>query len=156
MKKIAPKPWEKQPNESPPAFEAFAIYRDMGADRSYLKVATKLSKSHTIIKRWGSANNWQERIDEWDNEQDRIAREALTKGVTSMRKRHAEIANALISKGLVALQKLTTDDISAKDIISMIETGIKNERLARGETTDKLKLDMDVPVMILGGDDIVD
>jgi hypothetical protein len=73
-----------------------------------------------------------------------------------MRKRHAEISNALISKGLMALQKLLADDISAKDAISMIETGIKNERLARGETTDKLKLDMDVPVMILGGDDIVD
>ena len=38
--------------ESARAFEAFKEYRDLGAKRSIVKVAQRLSKSDTIIKRW--------------------------------------------------------------------------------------------------------
>jgi len=42
--------WERQPGESAQAYEAFAIYRDMGSNRSLRVVAEQLSKSDTLIK----------------------------------------------------------------------------------------------------------
>ena len=35
-------PWERQKGETPQAFEAFSIYRDMGSSRSTAKVGRKL------------------------------------------------------------------------------------------------------------------
>ena len=46
--------WERQPGESAQAYEAFAIYRDMGSNRSLRVVAEQLSKSDTLIKRWST------------------------------------------------------------------------------------------------------
>ncbi len=40
-------PWDRQPNESPQAFEAFATYRDMAYQRSLAAVGWKLHKSKT-------------------------------------------------------------------------------------------------------------
>ena len=41
--------WERQRGESYPAFEAFQTYLE---ERTYPKVARRLSKSLTLIKRW--------------------------------------------------------------------------------------------------------
>jgi hypothetical protein len=49
---IAGRPWDRQPNESPKAFEAFAIYRDMAYRRSLAAVGWKLHKSRTLLSRW--------------------------------------------------------------------------------------------------------
>ena len=70
------KPWERQPDESAKAFEAFVIYRDMGLQRGVRKVGDQLHKSLTLMSRWSSQHNWPERAAAWDVEQDRIARAA--------------------------------------------------------------------------------
>lgn len=72
--------WERQPGESAQAYEAFAIYRDMGSDRSLRAVAEKLSKSYTLIGRWSREKKWGERCRAYDNHLDDKARqEALQK-----------------------------------------------------------------------------
>ena len=39
-----PEVWERQEGETAQAFQAFAAYRDMGAERSLAKVAQKVGK----------------------------------------------------------------------------------------------------------------
>jgi hypothetical protein len=73
----------------------------------------------------------------WDDEQDRIAREALSRGVVAMRKRHADIAMAMEAKALRALQKIPPEDMSPRDISTMVDVASKIERLSRGEVTEK-------------------
>ena len=74
---IAGRPWDRQPNESPQAFEAFAIYRDMAYRRSLAAVAWKLSKSKTLLSRWSSAHGWVKRVAAWDAYNDRETRNEL-------------------------------------------------------------------------------
>jgi len=58
-------PWDRQPDETPPAFEAFAIYRDMAYRRSLAAVAWKLSKSKTLLSRWSATHGWVKRVAAW-------------------------------------------------------------------------------------------
>ena len=55
-------PWERQKGETPQAFEAFSIYRDMGSSRSTAKVGRKLGKSKNLMDRWSSRWEWVEPV----------------------------------------------------------------------------------------------
>ena len=75
--------WERQPGESAQAYEAFAIYRDMGSNRSLRVVAEQLSKSDTLIKRWSREKKWGERCRAYDNHLDDVARQEALRPATS-------------------------------------------------------------------------
>ena len=135
---IPPEPWERQQGESAKAFEAFAIYRDM-PQRSIREVARQLGKSNTIIARWSSNHEWQKRVAAWDGEQDRIAREAQIQEIKKMRKRHADLATAMLVKASKALKKIPEDDIKASDVSRMVETAAKLERISRGDVSEVLE-----------------
>jgi hypothetical protein len=74
---IAGRPWDRQPNESPKAFEAFAIYRDMACQRSLAAAGWKLHKSRSLLSRWSAAHGWVKRVAAWDAWNDRESRKEL-------------------------------------------------------------------------------
>lgn len=131
---IPPEPWERQKGETSRAYEAFTVYRDMGPDRSINKTAQKLSKNRTTIAEWSARNDWVKRAAAWDAEQDRIARQAQTDEIKKMRKRHADLANAMLVKAAKALQRIPEDEIKAGDVSRMVETAAKLERISRGDS----------------------
>ena len=131
-----PEPWERQENESPQSFGAFAEYRDMGADRSIPKVAQKCTKNESLIKRWSAANGWVKRAEAWDNEQDRLTREKLTKGVTGMRKKYVDICAAATLKIAQALKNVNIERNSFKDITAALKIIMEIERINRGEPAE--------------------
>ena len=63
---IAGRPWDRQPNESPKAFEAFAIYRDMGVYRDQRAVALAVKKQRALLGRWSVTYEWVSRVSAWD------------------------------------------------------------------------------------------
>lgn len=132
-----PKPWERQPKETPKPFEAFCIYRDMGVERSIRKVAAQVGKSDTLIGRWSKDNNWVERVTAWDDEQERIEREIAqkeqAKAIREMRKKHADLASAMLIKAAKALSKIPDDEIKAGDMTRMVDVASKLERISRGD-----------------------
>ena len=134
-----PKPWERQPNETVKAFEAFCTYRDLGKTRSQEKAAQELSKSRQLISKWSSANDWVNRINAWEEEQDRLIRIELMKDIGAMRKKHADLANAILIKAAQALHKMPIDEIKASDISRMVETATKLERISRGDVGDVIE-----------------
>lgn len=133
------KPWERQPDETAKQFEAFCTYRDLGKTRSQEATAEKLSKSRALVSRWSSKNNWVERVAAWEEEQDRLIRIELTKDIGAMRKRHADIAQAMLVKASRALLKIPDDEIKASDISRMVETASKLERLSKGDVGDVIE-----------------
>jgi hypothetical protein len=129
-------PWERQPDESPKAFEAFTIYRNLGSSRSMAKVAEQLGKSNQLMSRWSRLHGWVRRAEAWDNEQDRLARQEQAIAIKKMRKRHANLAEAMLIKAAKALQRIPDDEVKASDIPRMVETAARLERISRGDVGD--------------------
>lgn len=132
-----PEPWERRESESTKAYEAFCIYRDMGRERSLSKVAEKLQKSETLMGRWSRTYDWVKRAARWDDEQDRIERETAqreqAKAIKDMRKRHADLGQAMLIKAARALARIPDDDIKPQDISRMVDVASKLERISRGD-----------------------
>lgn len=125
------KPWERQKGESAQAFEAFATYRDMGSDRSIRAVGQRLDKSRTQIGKWSSAWNWQERVRAYDNDLEKQARDKAVKDRKAMVDRQIKIAMQVQKKALEALEQLSVEDMSPKDIKEYIKMATELERLNR-------------------------
>lgn len=136
---LEPEPWERQLNESPQAFEAFACYRDMGAARSTVKVSRKLCKSVSLMNRWSSEHDWVKRAAAWDVEKDRVARESQLTDIKEMRKRHAAIAKKMMDTADNALNNIKPDEVSTNEIARLVEIASKLERISRGDVGDVIE-----------------
>jgi hypothetical protein len=144
-----PKQYERQPEESAPAFAAFVAYRDLGPQRSLDEVGRQLysptkegSKGDQKgrkraatghIREWSVKFDWVKRAQLWDAEQDAVLRTAQLSAVQKMAERHAEEAVQLQAKAIASLKTLKPEEMSAADIIRMFVEGVKIERLSRGQ-----------------------
>lgn len=129
-------PWERQEDESLPAFEAFHLYCMQGNSRSLRKVEQELDKSHTLIGRWASRYNWVERTRQYDNYIVREEVEIARKNLADMRKRQIEQGKLLQSRAVQAIvNKSRKDDgldyESMSTLVKMMSTGIMIEEKAR-------------------------
>jgi hypothetical protein len=146
-----PRPWERQPDESRPAYYAFTVYRDLPPlERSGSRVASECGRSGTLISRWRGQWAWVERSRAWDGHQDAVRRRAQLVEATKMGERQARHAQAL-QQAMIApvhellrrlgdvleadqLKRLTIGDL----MLLSVQTGrvwpaaARAERLARG------------------------
>lgn len=128
--------WERQPGESAPAFQAFAVYRDLGPRRTFAEAARKFFgnvKRQGFRQDWPRRFQWSERARAWDDHLDNCQRQAEEQARKDMAQRHAKTALALQSKALERLRALSLEEMGAKDVLSWLETAAKLERLSRGE-----------------------
>lgn len=126
--------YERQPEESAKAYEAFCLYRDMGAGRSVDaawrsfqekqganrgQIGGKIGRAPTGWWRWSSEYQWVRRAEEWDAEQDRQKREEARQTriaeVEAYRQRVVSEAQE-IAEGALQLVRLGMDAISMTDI----------------------------------------
>lgn len=139
-------PWERQKGESQQSFAAFAIYRDMGDNRSLQRVSQQVAKRLQLMKRWSERDNWVARVDEWDAENDRIKRAAHTRAIVEMSERHAKLAVSVLNKVVSRLigdkannvMPIDPASLNARDLATLLDIGVKVERLSRGEHSDSL------------------
>lgn len=140
-KNNAPKPWERQENESAKAYEAFAVYRDMGVERSVRATAKALGKSIGLISRWSANYEWVNRVRALDNEQESQDFAERKKDATEARKRQMQIAMRLEKTALEALKNLKPEDLTPKDIKEFLRlaTDIESRAISSVEAIDKLE-----------------
>lgn len=139
---LPPEAWERQPGESAPAFQAFAAYRDMGADRQSLgglrKVARTINKSGSLIGRWSTENGWQARVAAWDLQMDREAQRELRDHRAEAARRQAQITAghmvALSRPTQALLEKLEREPqlLEAMTAAQLFELVIPAARATRG------------------------
>lgn len=149
-----PHAWERQPKETPPAFEAFRLYLELGPARSTAKVARQLGKSKTLMDRWSSRDRWVARAAAWEAHQAEHADATWLDEIQQRTKRHAEIAalhgEALVLPARELMRRLQTDPkllerLDTDTLIRLEATSARaynrvvvTERLARGMSTENI------------------
>lgn len=130
--------WERQEKESATAYNAFWTYCSIpaGEKRSYVKVAKKLGKSDTLMRRWGKLWNWEQRALAYDNHLIEIEIETLKAERIAAAKRHVKIARSFQNKVIKRLSSLKPEDLGPKDLTSWVDVAVKIERQALGEPTE--------------------
>lgn len=81
--------WERQRWETPPAYERFRAYRDLGATRTLARVAEVFGVAEDTVHRQSRKYVWVERANRWDAHLDTLGR-----GVTESATREAAALNA--------------------------------------------------------------
>lgn len=137
-------PWEQQPNETGPAFQAFVEYRSMGLRRTIQGAANKIQPNNPKYVRqlykWSSEYDWKKRASLYDRDQDRIRVIVENEEVRQMQKRHINAAllgqaaaqDTLKEFAPIQGQK-AKKKLKASDAIKLMEVSVKMERTARGE-----------------------
>lgn len=139
MSHIPDKPWERQNKESGQAYEAFALYRDMGRGRTVSAVVKKLKKSRSLLDRWKVRWDWESRVAAYDKDLEQQAKDEAIKDRKSMINRHIKIALQVQKKALKALDNLDVDSMSPKDIKDYIRMATDLERLSRTLDDDSIE-----------------
>jgi hypothetical protein len=146
-------PIKRVPRESAQALDAYAIYRDLGPDRSLERVAQECTKSSSLIRRWSSLHGWGERVRAHDAaiaqtaaERDKQAKLAL---MDKRREDRIKVAAAVRGKAVAALAQMTPEELAKRPyaVTQMLDYADKSERLDMGEATERndvnAKVDID-------------
>lgn len=113
-----PLPWERQPEESDQAWEAFVVYRDMLqvehdgvviGRRAFREVARRLGKSASLMDKWATRHKWRVRVEAYDADLDRDRRAVLrTEAIKAVRE-HAAVAHDVVRAIQMPLAALFKD-----------------------------------------------
>lgn len=135
----APLPWEQQPTETPPAYAAFRIYRDMAPHSSIRATARELGIQRSQVEKWSRQYEWGKRQLAYIRAEDKAARAEQHAERKKMTSDHLAISKALIAKGLTRLTQLDPVQIKPAEAARFIALGVELEVKARGYCTESLE-----------------
>jgi hypothetical protein len=115
--------------------DAFEYYIALGPGRSYQAVADKYGVTKRAVTKKATLENWQQRI----IDRERKAHEAMDKKAVEtleqMSARHLKVCKLIQRKALEALRSMPLT--TAMEAVKALNLTIKQERLVRGEPTDR-------------------
>jgi hypothetical protein len=145
--RIGRQAWEKRPSETLKSYTAFALYRDLGFNRTGKKVADELGIPADTVRAWSATHDWVERVELYEVERDRRRMEAELSEQEAARRGEVIAGRAMMRKGLQRIQgddeahidALDVNDFDAADVAKFIETGVRIQRMGLGMPTDFAK-----------------
>ena len=144
-----PEPWERQPEETNKAWNAFRIYRDLDpSERSTEKVRKVLGcNTARHLETWSSRYEWVSRAGAYDAHMDELKRNQRERERLAASERRIQLAKNMQLVGGAKIQDIgkkiqdalkkgeAIPAMSLKDAAALIDAGIKLERLEAGLTT---------------------
>jgi hypothetical protein len=88
----------------------------------------------STIKDWRKKEGWKTEREALEKETQNKVNHVLAEGIAEMHRRHVKMYQGMQSKGVQAL--VHTEPRSVGDAVSLLDTGIKGERLVTGEPTE--------------------
>lgn len=148
-------PWEKRPRESFKAFNAFALFRDLGPTRTLRKVADDLAGGvrnretvYSQVRDWSSKHDWLERAELYDVMVDHRMIATRMTALQDAERRQANIGQVFQGLALRRVRgegaegeegfipALNLAALSPGDVARFAEVGVRVERMALGQATD--------------------
>lgn len=154
--------WTKQPWESWPAFEAFAVYREMGATRTIDRAADFLietshsqTKPDTLRRRlggWSSKHHWVERCEAYELHMDQERLRTREEVQAEIVRQDLETAGKLLRFADTSLDFHLEGGVplDAETIPRYVEAASRIRRLAGGLSTDNVRGALTITVQDLG------
>lgn len=150
--------WERMADETTKQYEKFCAYRDMRytvkpgeipkpditADRSIRGLAAKLNISRKSLEPLSTRFHWVERCEAYDEYILQRVREKNEADIVKMHEAHATIAAQMLKKALGRLLTLKDNEITASDLVRLVDVGVKVECLSRGESTERREISGEV------------
>ena len=139
MRKDDSASWEQRPEESPTAFKAFSVYRDLGPSRSLPKTALAMGRPpgyKQTLWEWGNKYEWNSRCLDYDRHMEKVAQvekeSAVRDAVREMTDRHTQDAIKIQQMAMKALETMSLEAAPLRDLIRLWERGVRAERTSRG------------------------
>lgn len=85
---------------------------------------------------WCREYKWTERVKAWEDHLDKQRQEVTVDEVREMQKRHLSIAGVIQNKAVRRLNQMDDSELTPKNVLDYIESGVKLERLTREQVTD--------------------
>ena len=115
--------------------DAFALYYSLGPDRSYQSVAEEYGVSKQAVAKLAKKEGWLDRVRAIDADAQQKVDQHIAETVEDMHTRHLKMLKIVQAKGLEALKTMPLS--SAMEAVRALDMTIKQERLIRGEPTDR-------------------
>lgn len=136
-------PWEKQePRETDLMFARFLVFRDLGPETDRLRQCLEVLNNtgdkitYQTVKDYSSAFRWSARAAAWDRYNAQADRARMIRRRRRMIDAQCKAAEKLRDKAVEALTHLNYQDLSAADIVRMIDLAHKIETSIYREIED--------------------
>jgi hypothetical protein len=120
-----PDPWDRRPDETARAYEAFRTYRDLGPARRPADVA---GYADGTKRRWRAIHAWDQRAAAWDAETYRLEDTRRLEQIRQMDDTHQRAARAMITAGLRAIAE--QPKLTPHQAARFVDLGARLERAA--------------------------
>lgn len=130
---------------------AFDLYWQLGAERSVERLHQTLRRqgkgpSLRTLYQWSSRFRWQDRVLRLEQEARRVDDESRIEAIREMHDRHAREAVLLQRKGSEWLATIDSGRVTVDAAIRAVVEGVRMERLARGEPSEKREVSGELDV----------
>jgi hypothetical protein len=138
--------WQNLPGEGAPAFSAFCLFRDFGADRNIIKVIASIEKNeklrakkYGIWRNWASQFRWTERAADYDRYNEGLKQTEHRKTIEAQGEKHRMVTGKMLDVVMKKLETMNPSDLGNGTVAEWVQTAIKNEREAAGLVTPNSK-----------------
>ena len=115
--------------------DAFDFYVNLGPDRSYEKVAEEYGISKRGVTKAAHREDWAGRLAKIEAGARQATDKKLGETIEAMNQRHLKVMKAVLGKALETLKSLPLTN--AMDAVRAIDMSLKQERLIRGEPSER-------------------
>jgi len=115
--------------------DAFDFYFSLGLGRSYQAVAAKYGVTKRAVTKHATKENWKRRLEELEKRARESSDAKAVETLDQMADRHLKMLKIIQGKGLAALKMHPV--ANAMDAVRAIDIAIKQERLVRGEPSER-------------------
>ncbi len=121
--------------------DAFEHYFGLGTERSYQKVADHFGVSKRAVTKLASREHWQERAIQLERTAREGAEKKTLESLEGMNLRHLKSLKVIQGKALEALRSMPLS--TAMQAVRALDIGIRQERLIRGEPSDRTAISVE-------------